>query len=101
MSDKFVVVTTLSHFKLKYAIPADEFNKLFPEPVDTTALAEQLNSGRIKEFSQAHLGEVVADVAELERSDILQLFDADNAYLSGWSEEQKMAWISKWQVDDF
>ena len=101
MSDKFVVVTTLSHFKLKYAIPADEFHKLFPEPIDTSALIKELDSGRIKEFSQAHLGEVVVEVMELSQSPILQLFDVDNAYLAGWSEEQKLAWISKWQVDDF
>ena len=98
MSKDYVIVTTLSHFKLKYAIPADEFDKLgFEEPIDQEALSKYLSAGTVKEFSQSHLGEVVADVTVLTEEDTLKLFDVDNDYLSDWPQTQKLEWINSWR----
>lgn len=97
MSD-YVLITTLSHFKLKYAIPVNDFKELgFEEPIDSKKLLELIQSGRLKEFSQSHLGEVLADVAEYTQEDALQLFDNDNAYLSGWTKEKKIAYLDNWE----
>lgn len=102
MSKDYVLVTTLSHFKIKYAIPVEEFESLgFSEPVDTEALARYIQSGAVKEFTQQHLGEVVADVVEYPQEDLLTIFDSDNHYLSGWSQEQKIAWIDRWKEEPY
>lgn len=100
MSKEYVLVTTISHFKIKYAIPSDEFNKLgFSEPVNTEKLADYINSGKVKEFTQHHLGENVADVSVYNEEDIVELFDLDNAYLAKWPTSQKIEWINRWEED--
>lgn len=98
MSNEYVVVTTLSHFKLKYTIPLAEFEQFdLGEPIDQQKLLARVESGSIKEFSQSHLGEVVADVAVYDEQDIISVFDEDNNYLSGWSKEKKLDWINRWK----
>lgn len=101
MSEDVVIVTTLSHFKLRYAIPATEFNKLYPEPVDTSKLMEDVTSGMFNEFSQTHLGEVLGNVATYTMDDAITLHDAELDYLSGWSRERKEARILNWKADDY
>jgi hypothetical protein len=98
MSNEYVLVTTLSHFKLKYAIPRDAYDKLnLGDPIDREQLLQVV--GSVKEFSQAHLGEVVADVVIYDETDILSIFDTDNDYLASWTQEQKIAWINRWQEE--
>jgi len=100
MSNEYVLITALSHFKLKYAIPREDFDALgFKEPLDQQQLIDYLSSGQVKEFSQTHLGEVVGDVSVHEEEDVLTLFDVDNAYLSGWTKEKKLEWIRAWKAD--
>lgn len=96
----YVVVTTLSHFKLRYVIPADIFNKHFPEPVDTQAFLNFVQERDVVEFSQKHLGEVFAEAAEASQEEVLKQFDAELEYLSSWSKERKLAMINKWQQLD-
>jgi hypothetical protein len=101
MSKDYVLVTTISHFRIKYAIPADEFEALgFNEPIDTIKLAEYIQAGNVKEFSQLHLGENVADVAVHSEEDTIELFNMDNAYLSKWTTAQKIEWINRWKEED-
>ena len=100
MSDNYVIITTLSHFKLKYAIPQAEFDTLgFSEPIDQEKLAEFVSSGRVREFSQTHLGEVLADVSVYTEADALTIFDIDNAYLKEWATDKKVAYMQKWDED--
>lgn len=98
MSKEYVLVTTISHFRLKYAIPLEEFEALgFGDPVNTEELSEYLKQGNVKEFNQYHLGENACDVAVYSEEDVLELFDVDNAYLSKWTTAQKIAWINRWE----
>lgn len=100
MSDNYVIITTLSHFKLKYAIPQVDFDALgFSEPIDREELMQLVSSGRVKEFSQTHLGEVIGDVSVYTEEDALTIFDIDNDYLKEWSKEKKIAYIKNW--DDY
>ena len=97
---EYVLVTTISHFRLKYAIPKEQFEALgYSEPIDTEKLSAYLSQGNVKEFSQAHLGEQVCDVAIHTQEDMLKIFDVDNDYLAGWTDEQKIDWIQRWQED--
>jgi hypothetical protein len=100
MSDNYVIITTLSHFKLKYAIPQKDFDSLgFTEPLDREELVQLVSSGRVKEFSQNHLGEVLGDVSVYTEEDALTIFDIDNAYLKDWSKEKKLSYIQNWDED--
>ena len=100
MSDNYVLITTLSHFKLKYAIPQKDFDALgFNEPIDPEKLVALVSSGRVREFSQAHLGEVLQDVSVYTEQDALTIFDIDNAYLKDWSTDKKIAYMQKWDED--
>jgi hypothetical protein len=86
---------------MKYAIPADEFEALgFKEPIDTVKLAEYLQAGNVKEFSQHHLGENVVDVAVHSEEHIVDIFNVDNAYLSKWPTTQKIEWINRWKEEE-
>jgi hypothetical protein len=98
---KYVVVTVISSFRNRYAIPVDELQKLNTDvPIDGLELqwAEDcVTCEDVKEFSQFHLGETIIDSNLLDETQILELFDKDNEYLKNWPKEQKLEWIKKWQ----
>lgn len=97
MSD-FVLVTTISHFRLNYVIPKTVFEKLgYQEPVDTEKLSNYIHAGNVKEISQAHLGENVVEIREYSKDDMLKKFDELNEYLIEWSTEKKLEFLSDWQ----
>jgi hypothetical protein len=101
MSTNYVLITTLSHFKLKYAIPEAAFAELgFSEPIDQQKLLELINSGKFKEFSQTHLGEVLADVSQYTQEDMLAIFNEDNDYLSDWTTDKKVDYLDKWDEEE-
>jgi hypothetical protein len=101
MSKEYVLITTLSHFKLKYAIPREDFDKLgFSEPLDREQLISFVSTGDVQEFSQAHLGEVVSDVSVYTEEDMLTIFDIDNDYLKDWNTEQKIRYLNRWKLDE-
>jgi len=97
-NQEYVIVTTISHFRLKYAVPREEFETLgYVEPIDTVKLSAFISEGNVKEFSQTHLGEQVCDVAVYNEEDTIELFDLDNDYLAEWTTAQKIAWINRWK----
>jgi hypothetical protein len=101
MSKEYVLITTLSHFKLKYAIPREDFDSLgFSEPLDQEQLVRFVSTGDVQEFSQTHLGEVVSDVSVYTEEDMLTIFDIDNDYLKDWNTEQKIRYLNKWKLDE-
>lgn len=98
MSNEYVIITMLTHFKSKFAIPRAEFEALnLSEPLDQSDLLTLINNTPVKEFSQTHLGDVVGDVSLYTEEDVLTIFDVDNQYLSGWTKEKKLDWINKWK----
>jgi hypothetical protein len=100
-NEEYVLVTTISHFRIKYSIPRKDFEALgYGEPIDTEKLATYIQAGNVKEFSQYHLGENVCDVAVYKEEDVLELFDLDNAYLAKWPTTQKIEWINRWKEED-
>jgi len=101
MSKEYVLLTTLSHFKLKYAIPREDFDSLgFVEPIDQEQLIRFVSTGNVQEFSQTHLGEVVNDVSVYTEEDMLTIFDIDNVYLKDWTVEKKLQYLNKWNLDE-
>jgi len=95
---EYVVVTCISSFRQRYVIPVEELAKLNPEqPVDPSWALDCVTMEEVKEFSQRHVGEQIIDAQVVKEAEILQFFDADNDYLAGWSEDQKLAWIKDWR----
>lgn len=98
LDKQYVVVTVVSQFRTRYAIPMDNLQAFNPAvPVDPKWALDSVTCQEVEEFSQEHLGETIIDHAVLEEAEILKLFDTDNNYLSGWPIEQKLAHIRKWR----
>lgn len=95
MMSEYVVVTTISTFRHRYVMHKDDLQKMNPDEIvdmigwasDTVTLEE------CEEFSQYHLGEQIVDTNILTEEEMLELFDRDNDYLSGWSKEEKIEWV--------
>lgn len=94
----YVVVSTISQFRIRYAIHKDDLKNLNETPSDNEleALAKDIvGKEQCEEFSQHHLGEHVIDSTILSEEEMLRLFDTDNDYLSNWNREQKISWVRK------
>ena len=102
--ERYAVVTTVSQFRQRYAIPVSELQRLNPGVDITINIAEQstwaedcVSMEEVKEFSQHWLGESIIDTFILDEERVLNLFDKDNDYLRDWSNEQKLDYICKWK----
>lgn len=98
---KYAVVTCISSYRMRYAVPVDELQKMNTEvPIEgleTEWAKDSVTMGEVKEFSQEWLGEKIIDANLMSEEDILKLFDADNDYLSGWTKDKKIEWIRNWE----
>lgn len=105
MSDeRYVVVTCLSQFRQRYVIPASELQQMTPDvKLEPQTLVDYANDSvtceDVKEFSQQWLGETIVDTFIVDEPRILHMFNRDNDYLAGWSDEKKLEWIKDWEED--
>jgi len=81
------MIETISMFRMRYVIDADELSHAADEVT--------MNDGKLKEFSQEHLDEVVSSVREIGPKEYFRMFDEDNAYLADWTRTQKLSFINK------
>jgi hypothetical protein len=102
--ERYVVVTTVSQFRQRYAIPVSELQKLntdidiMNDPVKQVEWAnDSVSMEDIKEFSQHYLGESIIDTFILDEERVKLMFNRDNDYLSDWSDEKKMDFIKDWK----
>ena len=97
MSKDYVVVTCISSHRVRYVMHRDDLQKLNTEnPVNAIEWAnDTVNMNECEEFSQKHMGEYIIDTVEMNEKDMLELFDKDNDYLSGWTKDQKLEWVRK------
>lgn len=75
------LVETVSVFRMRYVIEATEESHACDEVV--------MNEGRLQEFSQVHLDEIITSSREIDDTEYLRLFDRDNDYLKDWEDYQK------------
>lgn len=95
---KYAVVTAISQFRIRYAIPMDQLQMLNTDaPVELQWAEDCVTCDEVEQFSQKHLGETIVDTVEMNEEEILKLFDIDNDYLSGWTQEKKLEHIKKWK----
>ena len=97
MSEEYVVVTTISQFRMRYVMHKDDLQKLNPDTqVNPIEWAEDtVTCEECDDFSQRHLGEVIIDAKTMSEEEMLDLFNTDNNYLSSWSDEYKIKWTRK------
>lgn len=74
------IVETISTFRHRYAIRA----KCGEHAADEVVLNEVP-----EEMSQHHIGEQVTSTRQVTESEYLAMFDQDNDYLKGWTDQQK------------
>ncbi len=79
---EWVLVETISQFRQRYVVEV-------PKGKSEYAL-DSVTTEDVKEFSQKHLGETIVSHRVISEKDALDLFDEDNDYLQGWTDEQKM-----------
>jgi hypothetical protein len=89
MSKKLYVVETVSLFRMRYVVEDDcaEWAN------DTVVMG--LGKDDFQEFSQHHVDEVITSTREVTEAEMLQLFDADNAYLKDWTTERKLELVNR------
>ena len=91
----YVVVTTVSQFRIRYVMHKDELQNLntehMVEPIEWANDTVTLNE--CEEFSQEHLGETIMDSRMISEEEMIELFDKENDYLKEWSTEQKIKWV--------
>lgn len=88
---KFVLVDTISQYRMRYVIevPDDHMDGDFPCPATTWA-EDTVTMEEMKEFSQKWIGETILSSREVSREEILKICDIDNEYCSSWTDSQKV-----------
>jgi hypothetical protein len=98
---KYVIVTAISSYRMRYCIPVDELQELNVEvPVEGREMewAEDcVTCNEVEEFSQKHIGETIIDSEILTEEQMLKKFDADNDYLKDWTREKKIQHVRNWK----
>lgn len=80
------MVESISMFRMRYVIEAENAEHAKDEVT--------MNDGRLCEFSQLHLDEVITSTREIDEAEYLRMFDEDNDYLKEWDHDQKMGWVN-------
>ena len=98
---KYVIVTAISSQRMRYCIPVDELQKLNTEvPVEGHEIEwanDCVTCGEVEEFSQHWIGENIIDTEIVDEEQMLNKFDADNDYLSGWTRKKKLEYVRNWK----
>jgi hypothetical protein len=87
---KIVLVETVSTFRHVYAVRLKD-----NEPVDYALddVVMNMNEDTISEVTQSHISEDIFSHRVVTEKEYLEMFDRDNAYLSGWPTEKKLEFI--------
>jgi len=85
------LVETISMFRMRYAIEADNVEHAKDEVT--------MNVGELAEFSQHHVDEVITSSREIDDAEYLHQFDEDNEYLKDWTEGQKFSFVNTIDYD--
>lgn len=100
---KYVIVTAISSYRMRYCIPVDELQNLNTHvPIERHEIewAEDcVTCEEVEEFSQKWLGETIIDSQIVSEEQMLETFDVDNEYLAKWSTEQKLAHVKRWKLE--
>jgi len=96
MSNRYVMVTAISTFRIKYAIHEDDLLKMAevneaPDDQLIEWATDTVVSREAEDMSQEWMGEIILDNTICTEEEMLEIFDRENPYLKGWSTEQKIS----------
>ena len=86
MKKKLYLVETVSMFRMRYVVEAEEAEHANDEVV--------CNNADLEEFSQKHIDESIITTREITPDEYIKIFDEDNDYLKEWTDVQKMQFIN-------
>jgi hypothetical protein len=92
MKTEMVLVECVSTFRMRYVVEVPIGKKEWA--MDTVVMNEA------EEFSQEHLGEQIVSHRVIDETEYLRIFNEDNAYLSKWSDEEKMKFVTPLPEDE-
>ena len=81
------LVETVSMFRLRYVVEAE----CAEHAKDEVALNFD---GKMHEFSQLHIDEMITSAREIDTEEYLRLYDEDNPHFKYWTDEEKLAWVN-------
>ena len=81
------LVETVSVFRLRYVVEAEYAE----HAKDEVALNFD---GKMHEFSQLHIDEMITSAREIDTEEYLRLYDEDNPHFKDWIDEEKLAWVN-------
>lgn len=92
MGKKYHYITTISTFRHTYAVPVDDCTY-----AEATA---QIKADGVEEFTQEWVGEQIISSETMGEKKLLEVFDKENDYLSGWSKKDKVNRIRNWKREN-
>lgn len=92
---KLVLVDCISQHRIRYVV---EVENDIDHALDEVVVNEF--NADFEEFSQEHLGQVIVSHREISKEEYLTIFNEDNDYLQSWTEEQKLRFINKYEVEE-
>lgn len=106
MKDRYVVLTAVSSFRQRYAVPVSEVQKWNEETKLTDTLAQQwaqeaVEAEELNEFSQKWIGEEVYDINIVEEEEVLALWAKDNPNMTetDMPMSRRLSTIRRWKSD--
>jgi len=93
---KKYLVEVISQHLVRYVVEAREES----HALDEVSMKCELYSEDWQEFSQKHVGDTILSSREVDKEEILRIFDTDNDYLKEWSQEKKLTFINTIEYED-
>jgi hypothetical protein len=90
MDKKMYLVETVSMFRMRYVVEAEEEGHALDEV--------SMNIGSVdnwEELSQTHIDETIFSSREIDLTEYMKILNTDNTYMSPWSDEEKLRFINK------
>jgi hypothetical protein len=91
---KIVLVETVSTFRHTYAVRLSDNE---PNVYALDDVVDSITGGdyqeKLEEVSQNHISEDIFSHRVITEKEYLEMFDRENAYLSGWPTENKLRFI--------
>jgi len=101
MSKKYVMVETISSFKMHYAIPLDELKDNAGVVLNEKAAVEHakdlIENNQAIEHAQTFIGEQFLETKVSDQDQVISAFDLLNPLATGWSIDKKLSLINKWK----
>lgn len=88
---EYVLVEAISMMRMRYVVEVPKGNAEWA--LDSVTCED------VCEFSQSHLGEHISSHRVLTRQEVLDTCEADNPYLSSWTDEEKIGRLTS-KIDD-